>query len=851
MENLVFKEIPLKPSYYTTTSNIVDEFYNPVLQIATSYDRVSGYFSSKALAAYARGLQGLIQNGGKMRLIISQDISEEDFDLIKKGYDLREQLTDSLLSKLDEELTTDEQINFYNLAHLIAINKVDIKIGFKTTGIFHSKFGLCEDTDGNVIYFTGSNNETYAAIENNFESFDITTSWLASPFDMQKIVHARQEFNTLWANKAQMMNVHVKDINEIIKQKIMAFDKGRLILNAEMLIEDALILSINDGQLIIEDTLTSYTIKPKDYALQKLVPYLEDDYPNFKSHLNYIEMKEVIKILERFATRKKFNFIVSSELKNFLEQQAYWIEERSKYAILLKSQDNTILDRFDEFQKIVSNELHRPLREMQMWSAFYMQQMKKAANFSVPGAGKTSMIYGVFSYLNSSTINAVDRIVMIGPKNSFLSWKLEFAENFGNKKELRLLDIHDEDSPIIQLEINSMNKNLILINYESLQKYEKILMDIIDERTMLVFDEVHKIKGVRSKRAQVAKKIAEKPLYKYVLTGTPIPNTYEDIYNFLNILYTDEYKKFFNFKINDLKNPDVLKIEKINDKLYPFFWRTTKTELQVPPVNRDEIIRVPANHLEQDIIELLYKKYAGNPFHLYIRLIQASANPELLLRAINRIEMYGDENQLNWYNNFDEDEIIFTDDEIQTIKQVKTTSKYQAAIELTTDLHNEGKQCLIWCMFVNTIDKVYADLKVKGIKAAVIYGNTTQQDREEIIEAFKREEIDVLITNPHTLAESVSLHRTCHDAIYLEYSFNLTHMLQSRDRIHRLGLKDTDYTQYYYFMLEGQEGARNTIDERIYDRLIEKEQRMIDAIERGILEPDPEVDYSEILDLFK
>ncbi|CAM5489050.1 Helicase SNF2 OS=Lysinibacillus sphaericus OX=1421 GN=LS41612_04840 PE=4 SV=1 [Lysinibacillus sphaericus] len=135
----MFKEIPLKPSYYTTTSNIVNEFYNPVLQIATSYDRVSGYFSSKALAAYAKGLQGLIQNDGKMRLIISQDISEEDFNLLKEGYNLREQLTNSLLSKLDERLTTDDQINFYNLAHLIAIGKVDIKIGFKTSGIFHSK----------------------------------------------------------------------------------------------------------------------------------------------------------------------------------------------------------------------------------------------------------------------------------------------------------------------------------------------------------------------------------------------------------------------------------------------------------------------------------------------------------------------------------------------------------------------------------------------------------------------------------------------------------------------------------------------------------------------------------------
>lgn len=852
MKKLVFKEIALKPSYYSTTSNIVEDFYNPVLQIATSYDRVSGYFSSKALASYAKGLQGLIKNGGKMRLIISQNISEEDYELIKEGYELREEITTSLIKKLDEVLTLDEEVNLSNLAHLIALGIVDIKIGFKTSGLFHSKFGLCEDAEGNLIYFTGSNNETYAAIENNFESFDITASWLSSPFDLQKIVQARQEFNILWDNKAQAMHVYVKDINEVIKQKIMSFDKGRLILNHEMLLEDALILSIDDSQLILKDNLVSYSIKPKDYALQKLIPYLQDGiYPEFKTDLNYIEMKEIIKIFERYATRKNFTFIVGQNLKDFLEQQAYWIEERSQYAILLKAKDAQILDRFEIFRRIVDRELHRPLREMQMWSAFYMQQMKKSANFSVPGSGKTSMIYGTFAYLNSPEINKVDRIIMIGPKNSFLSWKLEFVENFGLKKELNLLDIHDEEAPIIQLQINSLNKNLILINYESLQKYERILMDIIDERTMLVFDEVHKIKGVRSKRAQVAKKIAEKPIYKYVLTGTPIPNTYEDIYNFLNILYTNEYKKFFNFKISELKNPDLLKIEKINDKLYPFFWRTTKTELQVPKANPDEIIHVPANHLEQEIIELLYRKYGGTPFHLYIRLIQASTNPELLLKSINRIEMYGEENQDNWYNNFEDDEITFSAEEIQIIKQVKTTSKYKAVIELATDLNEENKQCLIWCMFVNTIDKVYADLSSKGIEAAVIYGSTPQNEREEIIEAFKRREISVLITNPHTLAESVSLHKTCHDAIYLEYSFNLTHMLQSRDRIHRLGLLATDYTQYYYFMLDGQEGLQNTIDERIYYRLKEKEQRMLEAIERGTLVPDAEVDYTDILELFK
>lgn len=851
-ENLEFKSLPISSSYYTTSSDIAEEFYTPVLEFATSYDRVSGYFSSKALALYAKGLRGLIKNSGKMRLIISQEISEADFDLIKSGYDLREKLQTLLFSKLNDKLNIEEQIDFYNLAHLIAIGNVDIKIGFKKNGIFHSKFGLFEDIARNIIYFTGSNNETKAAIENNFESFGVTTTWLSSDFDQQKIWIAREEFNKLWTNSSKEQQIYVEEINDIIKQKIMTYDKGRIILNPENLTQDALILSIEDDQLFLQDTLISYEIKTNDFALKKLAPYFTDSYPNFKNTITYIEIKEIIKILERFSDKKNFNFIVTSELVNFLEQQAYWIEERSKYALLLKSQDSRISDRFNTFKQIVSNELYRPLREKQMQSAFYMQQMKKSANFSVPGAGKTSMVYGVFAYLNSSEINAVDQIIMVGPKNSFLSWKLEFNENFGDKKELKLLNIHDENAPIVQLELNSNDKNLILINYESLQKYEKILCNIINERTMLVFDEVHKIKGVTSKRAQVAKKIAEKPLYKYVLTGTPIPNTYEDIFNFLNILYTDEYKKFFNFKISELKKPDLLKIEKINNKLFPFFWRTTKKELGVPDANPDSLIPIEATLHEQHIIDLLYKKYAGNPLHLYIRLIQASTNPELILKAINKIEMYGEDNKTDWFKKLEKDPITFTEDELQTIRQVKTTSKFQASIDLTMDLNTQGKQTLIWCIFVSTIDKVYAELKKRdeNIRVAIIYGNTPQNERETIIEAFKRKEIDILITNPHTLAESVSLHRKCHDAIYLEYSFNLTHMLQSRDRIHRLGLEQTDYTQYYYFMLEGKEFGNNTVDQRIYDRLKEKEQRMLDAIEGGSLMPDPEVDYTEILDLF-
>ena len=110
-----------------------------------------------------------------------------------------------------------------------------------------------------------------------------------------------------------------------------------------------------------------------------------------------------------------------------------------------------------------------------------------------------------------------------------------------------------------------------------------------------------------------------------------------------------------------------------------------------------------------------------------------------------------------------------------------------------------------------------------------------------------------MITNPHTLAESVSLHSVCHDAIYFEYSYNLVHLLQSKDRIHRLGLPQDQYTQYYFLQENYQtfEGEYS-LDKKIYDRLQEKEQIMLNAIDNNVLEilPSSEEELDLIFEEF-
>ena len=66
--------------------------------------------------------------------------------------------------------------------------------------------------------------------------------------------------------------------------------------------------------------------------------------------------------------------------------------------------------------------------------------------------------------------------------------------------------------------------DVITINYESLKSKLNIINELLDEHTMLVFDEVHRIKGINGQRAKAALNLSREPRYRYVLTGTPIPN---------------------------------------------------------------------------------------------------------------------------------------------------------------------------------------------------------------------------------------------------------------------------------------------------------------------------------------
>lgn len=619
--------------------------------------------------------------------------------------------------------------------------------------------------------------------------------------------------------------------------------------------DSPIIIKNKDGlfQLLDDDHHTLET-KAAQRGLAIFAPYFEDqDQRTFKEDLTYVQLLELVKKLNRRLQRKGLPEVqASNKFNQFVQQRQYYIKEQSQAGLTIKDGDPRWQHEFDNFKAVVSQEITRPLKPEQEKASFFMTIMKRAANFSVPGAGKTAMMYGTFAYLSSPRVNEVDKLLVVSPLNAFAAWRTEFEAVFGPKRKLHYLNMRDKkyNNNVGAIKHDWVQADVITINYESLQSKLNIINDLLDSKTMLVFDEVHRVKGVGGQRAKAALSLSQTPHYRYVLTGTPIPNGFRDIYNFLHLMYPDEYSSFFAWNLTTLNNIDP---EDVNKKLSPFFWRTNKKDLHVPKPDPDIIKEVEPSKNQQMLSQAIYETENGT-LATFIRLLQASTNPELLATNINYKELgLVDADSGVWDKQAStvEKENASSGDAYKKYDLAKVESpKFEMGIDLIDKLVSQGKKVLVWGMFVGTMQKITDTLNDMGIKTTLVYGATPKQDREGMINNFRTGDAQVLVSNPNTLGESISLHQTVHDAVYFEYNFNLTFMLQSRDRINRLGLPANQYTRYYYLMTKGDVAHMGFIDSTVYKKLKDKEKVMIDAIDGQLLVPEYTDDYlQEVKDI--
>lgn len=850
------------------TSNLAENFYNPLLSQANLYQRVSGYFSSSGVDLYADGLEELAKNGGQVQFIVSKQISKSDYDRICAGYSLKEELKNLKLSERNDKLTTKAQQQLGNLAFMIANGRARVKVALTKQGIFHDKFGLIY-SDEEIVFFNGSANETRNGISENYESISVDVSWDSSQKVQTRIEENKNRFARLWSNEEP--GVAVIEASELAYEEIAAYQSQATISEipinqdnkSELLLEETIAFRLIDGKVMrFDKTSSDFTNRDRKLKIgSDLTIFFESDNSTVKDGISYKDLQRIIEVTEQRAHRKGIPVTISEAVKEFIAKNKYSINQYKILGGIYKKELKNFPDikktSFENFSNIVQQEVSRPLREVHLRAAYYEYEMMRAGNFSVPGAGKTAMLLGVFAYLNTTGTDPsekIDRILVVSPINAFDSWKREFNAVFGDKKLLRAIEAQNKNFKE-KLNTDWGISNLVLVNYESLAGNISLLKRLVDDKTMLVFDEVHRIKNPHGQRAKYALELSKIPKFRYVLTGTPIPNKYSDIYNFLHVLYGNEYNSFFGWDVDELQNPRIRKIEEINERLYPFFWRTNKKDLEVPRADDDILCIAKPNKEQIQLAEAIYYN-ENSSFAKLIRLIQASTNPALVNYAIDYNELMSfddDDNVSERLSGISKTEFFdLLGDEKHTKNSPYETlnaesivsPKFLKGISLVKKLVSEGKKVLVWGIFVDTIKKIQTALIKEGISVNLVYGGTPKEERVNLIDDFRDGNIQVLVSNPQTLGESISLHQSVHDAVYFEYDFNLTFMLQSRDRIHRLGLESNQYTRYYYLQTESEDSTSSRpgyIDAKIYGRIKEKGQIMYDAIDNNTLS----IEYSE------
>ncbi|MFJ4755005.1 SNF2-related protein [Streptomyces sp. NPDC088763] len=506
----------------------------------------------------------------------------------------------------------------------------------------------------------------------------------------------------------------------------------------------------------------------------------------------------------------------------------------------------------------------RRLRPHQRVGVAHALTAINVGNFSVPGAGKTTTtLAAAVTHLSSGTVNLV---VVVGPLACFDPWERETRAAVGTL--IRTRRVRGSSRQRHNTYQQTRANDLLLLSYPTAAADQMMLLDLFNKHdVMLIVDESHRVKRFRGGVwAPALVELAKRAKVRMVLSGTPMPQSGRDLYTQLNILWPDGQltgtREAFAGRVNN-------NFDEVVRDVMPFVSRTPKSALGLPPYTIQHH-SVELSGIQAEIYELIENRFRqriedavtwqdkidslrrGRP----IRLLQAASNPLTFSAkdAYYRLPQLEDRTptlmeRLVSYGFSDE-----------------TPAKSAAAIDLIRSIAEKGEKVVCWSNFVVNLDHFRSLVtQTLGIPCYQIDGRVPAgQDalhsdsnsvaevagdddtRESIIDKFLQERGPaVLVTNPASCSESISLHTSCHNAIYLDRTYDCAMFLQSIDRIHRLGLPADAHVNVH--IIDAVINGRQTVDALVEASLSSKSRRMQKLLEGAELLPielseDPSID---------
>jgi SNF2-related domain/Helicase conserved C-terminal domain len=438
--------------------------------------------------------------------------------------------------------------------------------------------------------------------------------------------------------------------------------------------------------------------------------------------------------------------------------------------------------------------------------------LSSGANFSAPGAGKTTVTFA----LHLLTQQPGQHLLVVAPKNAFVAWQDVVrdcidgnAENSSAEPFTVLTGGGDAIAHLLE-----SGATRFLITYDQLIRVPSIMAAYLSRRAVhLILDESHRMKaGMSSQRGSLLLNLSSLPVRRDILSGTPMPQSPSDLQSQLDFLWPGAG---LGLRIAQGVAP-----RQVLGNLYV---RTTKSELGLLKPHR-QLIHVEMNPGQQALYAVVrseaLKQLSSLKYERRVdvyrarrsvmTLLQLSVNPILALKAMAETQ----------------DLSLLGSGIVDKVIEEGPSQKMRAVATLARQLSRDGHKSVIWTIFTDTIlemEKMLADLNPVTLYGAIPTGEEEGADtRENRIRRFHEDPAcTVMIANPSAAGEGISLHEICHNAIYLDRSYNTTHYLQSIDRIHRLGLKPGVETYIHIFQTVAPQ-AVGSIDRSVNHRLATK-----------------------------
>jgi len=602
-----------------------------------------------------------------------------------------------------------------------------------------------------------------------------------------------------------------------------------------------MIVDLTEGKIVIRE----FELQLKSYQIHQLNFWGLVFNQTTKSLTSLLEYNKILlKIIEYFE-KEKISFTLTEIckekfdkiFKEKLEFESY-IEKAMDY------KNGNINDKeLNEFISFLKSSIPRRLKEHQVKAALHLGYIKNGANFSVPGSGKTAVVLTVFEKLRLE--GKVNTLFVVGPPSCFGPWKNEFRETLGREPSCYIFAGDFKINRETEYYKSESFKELYLTTFHTLLNDIEDAVEFLSNKNLkafLVIDEAHYIKQINGNWASAVIKCAEYATFRCVLTGTPIPKSYDDLFNLFEFLWPQKNlltgKEKLRLKKLEAERANEKAKEILDKKIGPIFYRVRKKDLGLKNQNFLPPIQIEMNEQERKIYDALFyklKSFAKDDYLKNIDLISRLIKGRMirLRQAISYTKLLS--NTISDYG-----EEILSDDEklafvLYNYDQFELPAKLEFLMSFILKFQKENKKIVIWSNFIGTIKLIEEHLDRRKIYNKKIIGEIPVE-RENIVEGETREKIrnefvdsssglNVLIANPAACAESISLHKTCYDAIYYDLSYNCAQYLQSLDRIHRVGGSELHEANYYFLQY------KNTIDFDILENLKRKAKKMYDVID--------------------